>query len=116
MIIHRPHRGGLYEAMAESREFETIEDCINTLVSEFNESHGNIFTVSTDDILVYDYGSDMRVGWKNQFMLCIKPYCEVKDKPGYERYFIKAYDTPFQFLGFISTDYDKKYLKRGVAE
>lgn len=106
MIIHRPHRGGLYESMAESREFETIEDCINTLVSEFNESYGNIFTLSTDDISVYDYVPDMRIGWKNQFMLCIKPYSKVKDKPGYKRFFTKAYDIPLQFSGFISTDYE----------
>lgn len=116
MIIHRPHRGGLYEAMAESREFKSLKECLETLIEEFNEKHSGLFTITTNDICIMPYGDDKRVCWNDMFVICIVPYSMVKDKKGYERFFTKTYDIPLHFLGFISTDYDKKYLKRGVAE
>ena len=106
MIIHRPHRGGLYEAMAESREFKSLKECLDTLVLEFNERNSEIFTITTNDICIQQYYSDERVCWHDMFMICIVPYSMVRDKKGYELFFNGIYDHPLQLFGFFTTDYE----------
>ena len=106
MIIHRPHRGGLEKSMAEAREFNSLGECINTLISEFNSNYGDCFEVTPEDICICPYGEgDNRIGWKDLFMICCVPYNIVNDKEGYERYFGGRSNCPQQFFGFISTDY-----------
>lgn len=62
MIIHRPHRGGLNEAMKEARQFTSLGECINTLIQEHNNSHS--FQVTENDIYLIPYGlnGDDRIG------------------------------------------------------
>jgi hypothetical protein len=106
MIIHRPHRGGLNEAMKETRQFTSLGECINTLIQEHNNSHP-FFKLSESDIYLIPYGlnGDDRIGWKDTFMICCAPYDLVKDRRGYELYYGGKYNHPLQLFGFISTDF-----------
>ena len=105
MIMHRPHRGGLSEAIKEAREFESLGECINTLIQEHNSLYS--FQVVDSDIYLipYDLNGDNRIGWKDVFMICCAPYSLVKDKHGYELYYGGRYEHPIQLFGFISTNY-----------
>lgn len=105
MIIHRPHRGGLQEAMSEAREFNSLGECINTLINEHNKKHGDYFEVTPEDVCLISYSEDHRIGWKDQFIICCLPYSSIRDKKGYERYFDGRYDYPQEIFGFISTNY-----------
>ena len=106
MVIHRPHRGGLSEAMAEKREFDSIEECINTLIKEFNAKYSYIFHLIRDDICVLPYDDyDERIGWRNVKIICCVSYDSVHDKKGYESFFGGKYYNPQQIFGFVSSDY-----------
>ena len=55
MIIFRPHRGSLYAAMAEAKEFNTVEEMKEHIVKLWHEGWGGskeLFTV--DDIVIND--------------------------------------------------------------
>lgn len=107
MIIHRPHRGGLDEAMAEAREFNSLKECLLTLIKEFNQEY--LFEITLDDIVITPYGKgDERIGWHDLFMICCVPYDRVNDKDGYLKYYGDKYNHPLQLFGFISTDYENK--------
>lgn len=68
MVKYRPHRGGLAEAMAESREFETIEEMIAYICAE-----DDFFKIEPEDIIVGEpHGHDFRVGWMNVRMVTTK--------------------------------------------
>ena len=106
MIIHRPHRGGLAESMAEAREFNSLGECLINLIEEFNQEYP--FEVTLDDVIIKPYGNgDKRVGWHDSFMICCVPYSLVNDKNGYITYFGDKYEHPLELFGFFSTDYDK---------
>jgi len=105
MIIHIPHRGELQEAMSEAREFNSLGECINTLIDEHNKEYGDYFEVTSADICLMPRGEDRRIGWKDQFIISCLPYNSVRNKKGYERYFGGRYDYPQEFFGYISTDY-----------
>ena len=107
MIIHRPHRGGLIEAMNEAREFKSLGDCIKTLIQEHNKK--GIFHIYEKDVYLIPYGleGDDRIGWEDEFMICCAPYSLVKDKRGYELYYGGRYEHPLQLFGFVSTNYLK---------
>ena len=105
-IIHRPHRGTLKEAINEAREFSSLGECLQTLINEFNNSQ-ILFHIKIEDIIIIPYGKDMRVGWKDNFMICCVPYNRVSDKKGYIAYYGDKYDNPLQLFGTFSTDYIK---------
>lgn len=42
MVIYRPHRGGLKEALAEAKEFESIEEMKAYIVKDWAEMYANI--------------------------------------------------------------------------
>ena len=78
MIIHRPHRGSLDNAMSEAREFASLKECLNTLIEEFNYSFGHIFNISIEDLCIEFYSDkDSRIDWYDVFIICIKPYKDV---------------------------------------
>lgn len=61
MIKYRPHRGGLAEAMQESKEFGNINDMI-----EYICSLDDLFRILPDDVTIGEpCGNDDRVGWRN---------------------------------------------------
>lgn len=103
MILHRPHRGGLAEAMKEMREFESLGELIDTIVAEHNYSI-DWFQITPDDLCIIKYGNgDDRIGWEDVFMICMKPYNSVNDKEGYFNYWHGKYDHELQFGGFFTT-------------
>ena len=75
VIRYRPHRGGLAEAMAEARVFNTEEDMKAYVFHQWNEwlidQREPMFTV--DDIVIGEVlGDDSRIGWKNVRHVCVK--------------------------------------------
>lgn len=59
MIKYRPHRGSLMDAMAEYKEFDTVDDMIQHIVHEW---WGYI---DAEDIVIGENrGPDERIGWK----------------------------------------------------
>lgn len=105
MIIYRPHRGGLAEAMAEAKEFETEGE----MKRHIYECHKEYFLdlgypnapFEIEDIVIDKENphEDDRIGWHDTMYVCIKRY-------GNEDY-IKKYGTP-QCIGMCATDYGRK--------
>lgn len=66
MIIYRPHRELLEDAMAEAKEFETVDDMKRYIVQSFtDEGWGEL--VSFDDISIDTKRcvKDDRIGWND---------------------------------------------------
>ena len=103
MIIYRPHRGSLEDAMKESCEFENELEMKKYIVNEWCEMWKGIFNnllFEIDDIVI-DYDnvvSDERNGWKDTMYVCVKRMDE-------EDYMAK-YGVP-QCIGMCATDYKK---------
>ena len=118
MIIHRFHRGGLRESMLTCREFDSLKECLQTLITEFNCKQ-SCFKLTLKDIVIVPYGEDMRIGWEDQYMICCASYQDVSDKNGYKLYFGGyEYSHPLQLLGFFATKYSKERFEDegGTAE
>lgn len=98
MIIYRPHRGGLAEAMALEKEFETIKEMKEYIVQQHtDEEMGAAFEI--DDIVIGDENAeDYRIGWNNTCYVCVKRY--------YSEDFIEKYGAA-QCIGMCATDYEK---------
>ena len=64
MIKYRPQRGGLDEAMAEARTFESVDEMKMFILKHWQKIIPDPF--SFDDIVISDIlGDDDRIGWKN---------------------------------------------------
>jgi hypothetical protein len=93
MIIYRPHRGRLDEAMKEAVEFNNIQEMKEYIVEEWD----GYFSV--DDIVIGDdIMNDERNGWKDTRHVCTKWFGEDDN--------IKLYGCP-QCIGWCATDYKK---------
>lgn len=94
MIIYRPQRGGLQEAMLEAKEFENEEEMKRYIVKE----HSKLFSLPPFDVcdIVINKKAfcDERIGWWDTRYVCVK------------RYFNEIYDCP-QCIGYCATDYRK---------
>ena len=79
MIKYRPQRGGLAEAMAEMKTFETVEE-MKKYVSETSDDW---YKIRIEDIsLGQPHGDDWRIGWRNvRYVLAGKLGEEVYDPP-----------------------------------
>lgn len=102
MYIFRPHRRTVDEAMAEAKEFETVEAMKEHIVKLWHEGWDGpkeLFTV--DDIVINENSAvnDERIGWEDSMYVCIK-------RLGDEDY-IKMYGTA-QCIGMCATKYGKK--------
>lgn len=95
MIIYRPHKGGLAEAMAEAKEFETEEEMKQYISEQY------LKFVSPEDIVIEEHSTidDDCCGWHDTKDVCIK-------RNGEENY-IEKYGCP-QCIGFYATDYERK--------
>lgn len=101
MIIFRPHRGSLSEAMKEAKEFKNIDDMKEYIVKVWHECWGGEkFLFSTQDIVINDESevNDERIGWEDSKYVCLK-------RMGNEDY-IKKYGKA-QCIGMCATKYKK---------
>lgn len=105
MIIYRPHRGGLAEAMAEAKEFQTEEEmkqhiCKHHKAYFLDLGYPNAPFEIEDIVIDKDNPhEDNRIGWNDAMYVYVKRY-------GNENY-IKKYGTP-QYIGMCATDYERK--------
>ncbi len=95
MIIFRPNRRLLDEAMAEAEEFTCVEEMKEHIVKLWHEGWGGskkLFTV--DDIVIDEKSAvnDERIGWENSMYVCVKRMGDEK------------YKTP-QCIGMCATKY-----------
>lgn len=89
MIIYRPHRGNLSDAMKEAKEFNDIQEMKNFIINEWENN------VSTNDIVIDNkIINDHRIGWQDTKAVCTR-------KIGQEEY-----EYP-QCIGFCATVYTK---------
>lgn len=104
MIIYRPHRGLLTEAMAEAKEFQTEEE-MKQYIYEYHKAYFHDLgcpdaPFEIEDIVIdkENLHEDNRIGWHDTMYVCVKRY-------GNEDY-IKQYGTP-QCIGMCATDYER---------
>lgn len=94
MVIYRPHRGGLEEAMAEAREFSGVEEMLAYIVqANTDPERGPAFGVE-DLVLCSESKNDSRIGWHDTRYVCTR------------RYHGEVYDPPAP-IGFCAEDYDR---------
>lgn len=68
MVKYRPHRGGLVEAMAEAKEFKTVEEMIAHICAE-----DDFFKICPEDVIIGEpEGHDLRVNWMNVRIVATK--------------------------------------------
>lgn len=105
MIVFRPHRGGLREAMLEAKYYSSLGYLVDNLVSAHNEAVP-YFHITADDLAIKKYTADSRVGWHDTFAIMYESYDNISDKDGYLRYFGgEVYEHPCCPLGFFTTDF-----------
>ena len=80
MIKFRPHRGGLSESLAETKEFEGIDSMFSFII----EQHHGAFDKS-DIVIDEDIRFDNRCGWNTQHV-CVRRY--------FDKDYIKLYNCP----------------------
>lgn len=104
MIVYRPHRGTLSEALAKTKEFETEEE-MKVYIYQYHKKYFEEIGFSyapfeIDDIVIdkSDVYDDERCGWHNTMYVCVKRY-------GSEDY-IEKYGCP-QCIGMCATDYER---------
>lgn len=91
MIIYRPHRGSLADAMAKAKEFNNEQEMKEYIVKQWN----NCFTI--DDIVIDTKAvNEDRIGWKDTRFVCTKRFGE-KDNTD-------LYGVP-QCIGMCATEY-----------
>lgn len=99
MLIYRPQRGSLDDAMKESKEFKDEAEMKEHIVSKVN----NLFfadMMSVEDIVINTKTfNDARIGWRDTRLVCTK------------RSGTTLYDTP-KCIGMCATDYDKPRRRR----
>lgn len=92
MLIYRPHRGSLAEAMAEAKTFNSFDEIKEYVANKWSSVWGYSILNQNDIVLDEEFHNDDRIGWKNVRYLCTK-------KLGDEDY-IKEYGRP-QCIGFV---------------
>lgn len=101
IIIFRPHRGLLDEAMAEAKEFDNVEEMKKYIVKLWHEGWNDSKELFTADDIVIDEKSvinDSRIGWEDSMNVCVK-------RMGDEDY-MKKHGVP-QCIGMCATKYRK---------
>lgn len=64
MVRYRPHRGSLLDAMAEAKNFNSIEEMFDYILDDWNKS-GFGYAFSKSDLSVSEnLGADRRINWK----------------------------------------------------
>lgn len=74
MVIYRPHRGGLEEAMAEDREFSSAEEMLAYIVEvNIDPEWGPAFALE-DLVLGSKIRDDFRIGWYDTRYVSTRQY------------------------------------------
>lgn len=69
MIKYRPQRGGLQEAMEQSKEFTDIADMLNYIAE-----CSNGLIKAKNIVISYSNGEDDRIGWKSWRYVCVTEF------------------------------------------
>lgn len=94
MVIYRPHRGGFAEAMAEAREFSTMEELLLFVVDQHTDPDiGPAFALE-DLVIGSEARDDSRNGWHDTRYVCTR------------RYYGETFD-PTAPIGFCAENYEK---------
>lgn len=107
MIIYRPHRSTLSEALEKAREFKTEEEMKEYIYQDHKRYFEEIgfsrspFEISDIVIDKSDAHDDERCGWHDTMYVCVKRYGD-KD-------YTKLYGCP-QCIGMCATDYGDTIL------
>jgi hypothetical protein len=103
MIVYRPHRGSLEDAMKEAKTFLNEWQMKRYVANNWNLAIGRKVLDPEDIIIDSESTDDDRVGWKNVHMVCAA-------RIGNEDY-IKKYCNP-QCIGYCAYDVSsvKEYL------
>lgn len=93
MYIYRPHRGALDNSMMFVKEFDTLEELLDHIVSDCSFLREDMQAFSKEDIVFSeDLGPDTRIGWGDTRYVCVK------------RFYNEVYDHP-QCIGYVATSY-----------
>lgn len=74
MIIYRPHRGSLKDAMAEARVFADAEEMKRWIVADSAKAFGSPLFSVDDIVLDEEVIADTRNGWNDTRYVCVKRY------------------------------------------
>lgn len=81
MILYRPHRGSLDEAMAEMKTFDNIDDMKKHIIKELDIIDSDVDCCGPEDILFKGLDmDDHRIGWKNVHYVLIRRFYHKKYK------------------------------------
>lgn len=99
MIIYRPHKGSLADALAQAKEFQSEEEMKAYIYEDWKKSCMELGFKSApfeiDDIVIDNETSDdARCGWHDTKYVCVK------------RMGKDIYDCP-QCIGMCATDYER---------
>lgn len=92
MLIYRPHRSSLAEAMAEAKTFNSFDEIKEYVANKWNSVWGYQILNPDDIVLDEEFHNDDRIGWKDVRYLCTK-------KLGDEDY-MEEYGNP-QCIGYV---------------
>lgn len=92
MLIYRPHRGSLAEAMAEAKTFNSFDEIKEYVANKWNSVWGYQILNPDNIVLDEEFHNDDRIGWKDVRYLCTK-------KLGDEDY-MEEYGNP-QCIGYV---------------
>jgi len=80
MIVFRPHRETLKEAMKEVKCFDTEDELKEYICKEWQDMFGKN-VISKKDVIIQDEAiSDKRIGWIDSRYVCIKRFGKTKYK------------------------------------
>lgn len=98
MIIYRPHRGSLFDAMLEAKEFNNEQEMKEYIVKQWD----SYFSIG-DIVIIDEPRNDKRIGWEDSKYVCSKRFGKQDN--------IALYGTP-QCVGMCATIYNKKKGKQ----
>lgn len=80
MIKYRPHRSTLREAMKEAKEFETVDEMYDYIVSNWNRDKE---LIAKENLSIGEkLGKDPRIDWKEtRYVLINRIGDEIYDEP-----------------------------------
>lgn len=98
MIIYRPACGGLAEAMAQAKEFESEQEMKEYIVKKYADVHDQAPFGIEDISIDKESVEDDRIGWKDCRYVCVRRF--------FDENYIKKYGTA-QCIGYCAQNYKK---------
>lgn len=69
MIKYRPHTGSLEKSIKETREFDTLDEMYDYIISQLNIDDE---WISKEDLCISDSFDDTRTDWHENRYVCLK--------------------------------------------